>query len=93
MRKCRHALFFVAFFFFLRGWISRKSYQSWASPVAQAVKNLPVMQQTPVRSLGREDALERGMGAHCGMLVWRIPCARAAWRAVSPRAHRESDAE
>ena len=32
----------------------------WACLVAQLVKNLPVMQETPVRFLGREDPLEKG---------------------------------
>ena len=33
---------------------------SWASLVAQLVKNLPAMQETPVRLLGQEDPLEKG---------------------------------
>ena len=33
---------------------------SWASLVAQLVKNLPAMQETPVRFLGLEDPLEKG---------------------------------
>ena len=33
---------------------------SWASLVAQLVKNLPAMQETPVQSLGQEDPLEKG---------------------------------
>ena len=32
----------------------------WASLVAQLVKNLPAMQETLVRFLGREDPLEKG---------------------------------
>ena len=32
---------------------------SWASLVAQMVKNLPAMQETPVRFLGQEDPLEK----------------------------------
>ena len=31
-----------------------------ASLVAQLVKNLPAMQETPVRFLGQEDLLEKG---------------------------------
>ena len=31
-----------------------------ASLIAQLVKNLPAMQETPVRFLGREDPLENG---------------------------------
>ena len=41
--------------------------------MAQMVKNLPVMQETGVRSLGREDALEKGMATHSSILAWRIP--------------------
>ena len=33
---------------------------SWASLMAQLVKNLPAMQETPVRFLGQEDPLEKG---------------------------------
>ena len=44
-----------------------------ASLVAQAVKNLPGMQETWVRSLGWEDPLEEGMATHSSILVWRIP--------------------
>ena len=41
--------------------------------VAQTVKNLPVVQETQVRSLGREDPLEKGMATQFSILVWRIP--------------------
>ena len=37
------------------------------------VKNLRVIQETWVRSLGREDPLEKGMATHSSILVWRIP--------------------
>ena len=33
------------------------------------VKNLPAMQETRVRSLGREDPLENGMATHFGILA------------------------
>ena len=42
-------------------------------PVAQMVKNLPVMQETRVWSLGGEVPLEKGMAIHSSILVWRIP--------------------
>ena len=42
-------------------------------PVAQMVKNLPVMQETRVQSMGQEDLLEKGMAAHSNILAWRIP--------------------
>ena len=44
-----------------------------ASLVAQMIKNLPAMQETKVRSLGREDLLEKGMATHSSILAWRIP--------------------
>ena len=43
--------------------------------MAQMVKNLPAMQETWVRSLGREDPLEEGMATHSSALAWRIPWA------------------
>ena len=36
------------------------------------VKNLPVMQETWVRSQGWEDLLEEGMATHSSVLAWRI---------------------
>ena len=44
-----------------------------ASLLAQAVKNLPTIQETWVRSLGWGDPLERGMATHSSILAWRIP--------------------
>ena len=44
-----------------------------ASLVAHIVKNLPVMQETLVRSLSREYPLEREMAIHSSILAWRIP--------------------
>ena len=41
--------------------------------MAQVVKNLLAMQETWVRSLGREDPLEKGMATHSSILAWRIP--------------------
>ena len=46
---------------------------SWASLVAQMVKNLPAMQETWDRYLGREDPLEKGMVSLSSILAWRIP--------------------
>ena len=37
------------------------------------VKNLPVMQETWVQSLGQEDPLEEGMATYSSILAWRIP--------------------
>ena len=47
---------------------------SWASLVAQMVKNPPAMWETWVGSLGWEDPLEEGMATHSSILAWRIPC-------------------
>ena len=44
-----------------------------ASLVAQLVKNPPAMWETCVRSLGREDPLEKGMATYSSILAWRIP--------------------
>ena len=52
---------------------------SWASLVAQTVKNLPTMQETWVLSLGWEDPLEKGMATHSSGLAWRIPMNSGAW--------------
>ena len=41
--------------------------------MAQTIKNLPAVQEAPVRSLGREDPLEKGMATHSSILAWRIP--------------------
>ena len=49
---------------------------SWASLVAQLVKNLPVMWETCVRSLGWEDPLEKRMATHSSILAWRIGVAK-----------------
>ena len=36
--------------------------------IAQLVKNLPAMQETPVRFLGQEDLLEKGWATHFSIL-------------------------
>ena len=50
--------------------------------MAQLVNNPPAMQETPVRSLGWEDPLEKGTATHSSILAWRIPMDRRAWRAT-----------
>ena len=42
-------------------------------PGGLAVKNLPAMQETQIRFLGREAVLEEGMATHSSVLAWRIP--------------------
>ena len=41
--------------------------------MAQIVKNLPAMLETQIRSLGREDPLEKGMATHSSILARGIP--------------------
>ena len=41
--------------------------------MAQRLKRLPGMWETLVRSLGREDPLEKEMATHSSTLAWRIP--------------------
>ena len=41
--------------------------------VAQTVRNLPVIQETQVWSLGQEDPLEKEMATHYSIIAWRIP--------------------
>ena len=57
---------------------------TWASLVAQLVKNLPAMRGTWVQFLGWEDPLEKGKATHSSILAWRIP-----W--TSPWGCKESD--
>ena len=46
---------------------------SWASLVAQLVKNPPAVWETWVQSLGWEDPQEKGKATHSIILAWRIP--------------------
>ena len=50
-------------------WLNTAQAHIRASLVVQIVKNLPLMQETHVRSLGQE----KGMAIHSSILVWRIP--------------------
>ena len=45
------------------------SLDRWASLVAQMVKNLPTVQETRVRSLGREGPSEKRMATHSSILA------------------------
>ena len=53
--------------------ISRLPNNYMASLVAQTAKPLPVMREIGVRSLGREDPLEKEMATHSSTLAWEIP--------------------
>ena len=50
--------------------------------MAQMVKNLPAMQETQVRSLGREDALEKEIATHFSILGLENSMDRGAWQAT-----------
>ena len=43
------------------------------------LKNLPVMQEAWVQSLGWKDPLEDGMATDSNILTWRITMGRGAW--------------
>ena len=43
------------------------------SLVAQTVKHLPTMREARVRSLGREDPLEKEMANHSSTVAWKMP--------------------
>ena len=52
---------------------------SWASLVAQLVKNSPAMWETCVWFLSWEDPLEKRTATHSSILVWRIPWGCKEW--------------
>ena len=56
--------------------------------MAQQIKNLPVIQETQVQSLGRRDSLEKG--SHSSILAWKISCTEEL-AGCSPMGHKESD--
>ena len=41
--------------------------------LAIAIKNLPAMQETQVRSLGWDDPMEKVMATHSSILAWGTP--------------------
>ena len=63
----------------------------WTSLVAQIVKNLPTIWETWVRSLGQEDALEKGMATHTSILARRIPWTEELGGLQSLGSRKESD--
>ena len=58
------------------------------SLVAQTVKRLPAMRDTQVRSLGREDPLEKEMATHSSTLAWKIPWTEEPGRLPSMESQR-----
>ena len=59
-------------------------------PGGSVVKNLPAMQETWVRSLGREDPLEKEMATPSSILAWENPMDRGAWEATVHGVTKES---
>ena len=49
------------------------NFTSWASVVAQLVKNLPAMWEMWVQFLGQENPLEKETATYSSILSWRIP--------------------
>ena len=58
--KCKYKLQCFTFIFYVK-------------LMAQTVKRLPTMRETPVQSLGWEDLLEKEMATHSSILAWKIP--------------------
>ena len=56
--------------------------------MTQRAKRLPSMRETPVRSLDREDPLEKGMATHSSILSWRIPWTEETGKLQSTGSHR-----
>ena len=54
------------------------------------VKNLPAMQETQVRSLARENPLEKAVAIHSSVLAWRIPWTEEPG-GLQSMGHKESD--
>ena len=54
------------------------------------VKRLPTMRKTWVRSLGREDSLEKEMATHSSTLAWKIPWTEELDAGYCPCGRKES---
>ena len=67
---------------------AKKCYR--ASLIAQSVKNMPAMQETQVRFLGREDPLEKEMASHSSILAGNCHVQRSLV-GCSPWGHKELD--
>ena len=63
----------------------------WVFPDGSGGKEMPTMWETWVRSLGREDPLEKGMAIHSSILAWRIPWTEDTVYGLSKSCTRLSD--
>ena len=61
----------VVLYIFKLFWLSLCFQRAYL--VAQRLKRLPAIQETRVRSLGREHCLEKEVATHSSILAWRIP--------------------
>ena len=59
--------------------------------MAQTVKCLSTMRETWVRSLGREDPLEKEMAIHSSTIAWKIPWIEEPGRLHRPWGRKELD--
>ena len=59
--------------------------------VTQRLKRLPPMRETRVRSLSREDPLEKEMITHSSILAWTVPMDIGTWQAAVLGSRKESD--
>ena len=66
-------------------------FRSALALVAQMVKNPPAMQEAQVQSLGREDALEKGIVTPSPVLLPREFREQRRLSGYSPWGHKESD--
>ena len=66
-------LFIIAHLFWVDTYLIDPYPSRKSSLVTQMVKHLPTMGRTQVRSLGREDPLEKEMATHSSTLAWKIP--------------------
>ena len=71
--SCLHQCFNIQTTWNVLPWFIIHYILSWASQMAQTVKNLSAMQETQVQSLGQEDPLEKEMATHSSILTWEIP--------------------
>ena len=63
----------------IRGGIGYPHQYSWASLVAQLVKNPPAMWETWIQALDWENPLEKRKATHSGILAWKIPNKCSMW--------------
>ena len=63
-------------------------YSKLASLMAETVRNLPAVQETPVQSLGQEHPLVKGMATHSSILAWKTPWTEEFGKATTMGSYR-----